>query len=125
MKVYYLQDENGEIIQDDFDKFDDRCLEIDKEDYNLVEGYNGGLFLYDYTKTEEYKARAAAFQSEYELEMLRRQRAEECFPIINRGSLWFDRLTEEQKSELATWYQAWLDVTQTKVVPECPAWLKN
>lgn len=125
MKVYYLQDENGEIIQDDFEKFDDRCLEIDKEDYNLVEGYNGGLFLYDYTKTEEYKARAAAFQSECELEMLRRQRAEECFPIINRGSLWFDRLTEEQKEELATWYQAWLDVTQTKVVPECPAWLKN
>lgn len=102
MKVYYLQNENGEIIQDDFEKFDDRCLEREREDYNLVNGYNGGLFFYEYTQTDEYKAKAAAFADQVEVETLRQRRAEECFSVINRGALWFDRLTEEQKAELDT-----------------------
>ena len=95
MKIYYLQNENGEIIQDDFEKFDDRCLEKEREDYSIVNGYNGALFLYEYTQTDEYKAKAAEFESKSFLRELREQRKEECFPIINRGSLWFDRLTEE------------------------------
>ena len=111
MKVFYLQNEDGEIIQDDFEKFDDRCLEIERDKYNLVSGYNGGLFLYEYTQTEEYKAKAAEYQAWRETEELRRRRQEECFSVINRGELWYSRLTEEQKTELGVWYQAWLDVT--------------
>lgn len=123
MKVYYLQNEDGEIIQDDFEKFDDRCLEIERDKYNLVSGYNGGLFLYEYTQTEEYKVKAAEYQAWRETEELRRRRQEECFSVINRGELWYSRLTEEQKAELGVWYQAWLDVTDTKAVPDRPAWL--
>lgn len=67
----------------------------------------------------------AAEQEEYIKEKLRNRRATECFPIINRGKLWYDKLTVEQQTELSTWYEAWLDVTQTKIVPETPDWVNN
>lgn len=57
-------------------------------------------------------------------ELYRHQREEECFPIINRGAMWYEMLTEEQKDELRTWYKAWLDVTDTMIIPERPIWLK-
>lgn len=58
-----------------------------------------------------------------ELNNLRFQRELVCFPYINRGYLWYNKLTDAQKNELDTWYQAWLDVTETKVIPEKPEWL--
>ena len=58
------------------------------------------------------------------LEELRQQREVECFSIINRGQLWYSTLTEEQLLELNTWYNAWLDITETKFVPEKPSWIK-
>lgn len=54
---------------------------------------------------------------------LRQNREAECFPIINRGQPWYDTLTEEHKTELNTWYQAWLEVTETKIIPIKPEWL--
>lgn len=54
---------------------------------------------------------------------LRNQREVECFPIINRGKLWYDNLTTKQIAELNEWYNAWLDVTETKVIPNKPNWL--
>lgn len=56
---------------------------------------------------------------------LRKRRANECFTVINRGRLWYDRLTIEQYSELELWYQAWLDVTKTLKVPDEPTWLND
>jgi hypothetical protein len=64
-----------------------------------------------------------ALQQEAETEAIRQRREQECFSIINRGPLWYEMLTEEQKEELKTWYQAWLDATNTRVVPDKPAWL--
>lgn len=58
------------------------------------------------------------------LEKLRVRRELECFPIINRGQCWYNKLTEAQKIELDKWYEAWLDVTDTKIVPNKPTWLK-
>lgn len=58
------------------------------------------------------------------LTAFRAQRAVECFPIINRGQLWYNRLTAQQREELQNWYQAWLDVTQTLTVPVKPDWIK-
>ena len=55
---------------------------------------------------------------------LRRLRQAECFSIINRGQPWYNKLTAEQKSELDIWYDNWLNVTETKVIPERPSWLK-
>lgn len=56
---------------------------------------------------------------------IRLQRKFECFPIVNRGRLWYDRLTEEQMSELGEWYQAWLDAPQTGAIPEKLSWLND
>lgn len=56
---------------------------------------------------------------------LRKQREKICFPYINRGELWYSRLSDVQITELNTWYQAWLDVTETKTIPETPGWLNE
>ncbi len=58
-----------------------------------------------------------------QLQQLRNRRQSECFVVINRGQLWYDTLTAEQKSELNSWYKAWLDVTATAVVPTRPSWI--
>lgn len=58
------------------------------------------------------------------LENLRNQREIECFTIINRGELWYESLNETQKKELREWYNAWLDITETKIIPNKPEWLK-
>ena len=56
---------------------------------------------------------------------LRALREQKCFPIINRGALWYDTLTEEQVTELREWYTAWLDVTVTFKIPKKPKWLQE
>lgn len=55
---------------------------------------------------------------------IRANREEKCFPIINRGQLWYDTLTEAQHNELAVWYRAWLDATDTMVEPDDLDWIK-
>ena len=55
--------------------------------------------------------------------ILRNRREQECFPVINRGALWYDTLTPEQLEELQKWYTSWLDVTETLEEPIKPEWL--
>lgn len=55
---------------------------------------------------------------------IRANREKKCFPIINRGQLWYDTLTEQQHNELAVWYRAWLDATETMVEPNDLDWIK-
>ena len=62
--------------------------------------------------------------AENELREIRIQREIECFPYINRGTLWYELLTEEQKTELKEWYQKWLDAPATKEIPTKPTWLE-
>jgi len=73
-----------------------------------------------YIKNGKIASRTPAVTDDY----LRSKRNSECFPIINRGELWYDSLTQEQRIELSVWYRAWLDVTETKVVPTKPSWLE-
>lgn len=54
---------------------------------------------------------------------LRQQRETECFPIINRGNLWYNKLTSAQLIELDNWYQSWLNAPETKQIPNKPEWL--
>lgn len=58
-----------------------------------------------------------------DLDFWRRRREKKCFPIINRGQLWYDSLTDVQKTELRAWYKAWLDITKTYAEPVKPIWL--
>lgn len=64
------------------------------------------------------------YTEEQLLDHLRIRREEECFPSINRGQLWYNTLTAQQYDELQVWYQEWLDVTETKNIPEKPEWLR-
>lgn len=57
-------------------------------------------------------------------ERLRLIRDTVVFPIINRGLLWYMRLSEEQLEELDEWYTAWLDAPETGIIPETPKWLE-
>ena len=59
------------------------------------------------------------------VEILRKRRATECFPVINRGFLWYNRLSREQLNELDDWYQAWLDAPKTGIVPATPTWIND
>lgn len=74
---------------------------------------------YEYEDIQVYKQ----FTEEQFKNNLRAKRETECFSIINRGQLWYDTLTEAQKAELKEWYIAWLDVTDTLVVPNKPNWI--
>lgn len=62
-------------------------------------------------------------KEEVDLMTLRYERLNKCFSIINRGKLWYDSLTPQQLEELKEWYEKWLDVTETLVIPTKPAWL--
>lgn len=55
----------------------------------------------------------------------RQLRENVCYPIVNRGKLWYDHLTLAQQTELNDWYEAWLDVTETHIIPDTPAWVNN
>lgn len=57
-------------------------------------------------------------------ERVRNLRELQCFPIINRGTLWYNTLSSKQMQELDQWYKAWLDVTKTKQIPVKPSWLE-
>lgn len=59
-----------------------------------------------------------------ELAELRYKREVECFSILDKCPFWYERFTDEQKEELKVWYKAWLDVTETKIVPEKPDFIK-
>ena len=64
-------------------------------------------------------------QEEQLKKQLRAVRERVCFPVINRGPLWYDTLSAAQRDELAVWYRAWLDVTHTMQVPKTPVWLQQ
>ena len=82
--------------------------------YKVVDG--------ELVKDEE---KDAADRVELLREDLRRQREEECYPVINRGWMWYLSLTLSQWRELRSWYLDWLNVTDTLTPPERPAWIDS
>ena len=95
-------------------------MEVSDETYEMLNSFNIG---YNW----KYNQASATFTQETLLtdENLKDLRQIECFNILdNRSQMWYNHLTTEQKQELETWYQAWLDITETKVIPEKPEWLK-
>ncbi len=55
----------------------------------------------------------------------RHRREIKCYPIINRGKLWYDLLTEARHSQLESWYHDWLDVTETHKEPDDLYWFNE
>lgn len=126
--LYVKFDEKGKAIHmieaDSLEK-----IKPDKEGYEpvaetIASGDQYYLFKREgkITVDDVWKAR---HQAELELAHLRIRRANECFTYIDRSVLWFDRLTDAQKEELRTWYQGWLDVTETRTPPERPSWIEE
>lgn len=70
----------------------------------------------DYDNSEDLRVK--------EIQNLRVIREIECFSIVNRGKLWYNKLTDFQLEELDKWYQDWLNVTDTLIKPKKPEWLK-
>ena len=81
-------------------------------------------YRYDNGKLMLDQSRLHALNDERINNDLRRKRDKVCFPYVNRGYLWYSKLTDDQKEQLNEWYQAWLDVTDTKVAPQMLEWLK-
>lgn len=73
--------------------------------------FDGEKLIFDDTRAYE-------LGNDFKKNDIREDRARKCFSVINRGELWYARLTEEQKAELETWYQKWLDAPQTGIEPE-------
>ena len=90
---------------------------ITDEEFNLYIGDSSSY------KIENGKFVRLKPESELLGNLLRKRREKECFPVINRGTLWYEKLTGEQKTELSTWYEAWLDAPATLTVPEKPSWI--
>ena len=82
------------------------------QSYKVVEGN----LIFDENKESEVEQEALKQE-------LRARRESECFALINRSPLWYDSLSSIQHKELKEWYDAWLNVTETLVVPERPNWL--
>lgn len=81
------------------------------------------LTFYRYKLVDGALVKDDSYISDIEKESIRVRRERDCFPIVNRGMLWYKHLTESQVSELETWYRLWLDAPQTGSIPDMPEWL--
>lgn len=117
---YIQKDVNNNIVAACDKKFDD-TFELADEEYEL--GFDGKLYSESEMKSEDYLSKKLIYEKETSLIFIRTRRESECFSIINRGTLWHDKLSTQQKSELSKWYEAWLDAPATGVIPERPTWI--
>lgn len=78
--------------------------------------YDGTGLVFDEKQKQE-------IQNEYRKNEIRARREKECFSYVNRGTLWYNKLTPEQDAELQTWYDAWLDAPESLAVPKKLEWL--
>ena len=94
-----------------------------KDKYNFIVKYNHQMGLDIVYTNGGILARSPIETEDEKNEKLRLKREQKCFPIINRGQLWYKKLTQEQINELDQWYNDWLNITETKVEPTKPMWL--
>lgn len=94
--------------------------EIEDLDYkSLLEKQSQGFEIF--TDDDGFpNFRTKIYTDEEQLEYLRLKRNEECFSVVNRGTVWYDTLSQEQLENLKNWYTDWLNITETKVVPVMP-----
>ncbi len=109
--------EIGYKFEYEMKKYDEIAEWCNTNECTLEESYEDGKYFYTIVKLDN------SLTEEEELNHLRKSREYQCFSIINRGQLWYNTLTEAQIQELNQWYQDWLDVTETKVIPTKLSWL--
>lgn len=118
MKVNYTIDKNNIITSYTQIPFDINLpyLEVKNPQEDIIIGYSQLI-------DGKIKLNKQKYNEDMKLLTLRIRREEECFNIVNRGEVWYNTLSQEQKEELQEWYQAWLNVTDTKKIPTKPSWL--
>ena len=126
IKLFVKFDENGKLVS--FARFN-RLNEIkpSAEGFEQTEDVSDEDILYLIKKDgviQIDEERKTVDAEKKQIGEIRSRRSYECFPIINRGSLWYNKLTAEQKTELSVWYEAWLDAPATKIIPSKPLWIK-
>lgn len=119
--MFYKVNDKNEIIETCIENYDGNFLETDKE---IEFGFDNKLYFVEDMQKDNYLARKQEFEKQAYIVDLRAKRDDECFSVVDRGSLWYETLTDTQKEELKVWHQAWLNVTETKIIPEKPSWLK-
>lgn len=122
MKYYFNKQENCFYQEDQLTEITPDLIEYSQEEYNTL--WNCDALHYVDMDPETGLPQQCLVDEEEQLKYYRRIREKECFPYINRGKLWYDTLTNKQKEQLEQWYDAWLNVTDTKTIPEKPNWLK-
>lgn len=117
MKYYVILADDNKTITAVYQDNVDGTIEIDT-DKPIEDLAFGG---YEYVNGELIENEQK--HNELKMNEIRVLRDEICFPIINRGELWYNTLADWQIEELNNWYRAWLDAPETKVIPEKPTWL--
>lgn len=117
---YIKRNKFGDVEAASDVKFDD-SYELANEEYDV--GFDGRLYSASEMQGAEYLAQKAKFDDEMKKAVIRARRDVECFPIINRGVPWHDRLSAEQKRELNEWYAKWCDAPDTKIIPAKLDWV--
>lgn len=122
--MFITLDNSKHVDSWSFGKNNDTMIEIDNSlmptDWNqnaFYYKYEDGKLIFDANYKEQLDGSAKILR-------LRKDRELKCFPIINRGYLWYKTLSNKQIKELENWYAAWLDAPQTLTEPHTPEWLK-
>lgn len=78
------------------------------------------------TLTDEEQALKNSYVYNQETIEFRKRREIECFSYTDRGELWYNEnvnINQERINEFSNWRDLWLNVTETRVIPEKPIWL--
>lgn len=133
-KIYARTDSTGKVIY-----IFSEVFETPRDTDILIDGTNtarhgaqkyavtddDGFYNYEIVNGKLQQHDKTADKIEAKKENIRQLREIKCFDYVNRGQLWYDMLTAEQKEELRLWYIAWLDAPATLVIPKTPVWLDN
>jgi hypothetical protein len=91
-------------------------VDVEKVEYKPKRTEQEKIFVYVPYTEQELK--------EIKINELKDKREIECFSVINRGILWYNKLDSEKIEQLEKWYNDWLNITETLIVPTKPDWLK-
>lgn len=119
---YVLKDASGKVTAFGGYKFHANCEET-AEQYDV--GFDGKIYSATEMQGEAYARKRAECEQAEALAGLRARREQECFMVVNRGALWYDKLTDEQKEELSSWYEEWLNAPETGIIPSKPTWIDS
>ena len=133
-KIYARANADGIVVHIFSQAFEtpletDVCIDETNTDRHGAQKYpvmdENGIFNYEVKNGVFQERDKTADYTNLAADELRSRRETECFAVINRGLLWYEKLTQVQKQELSEWYEAWLDAPATGTAPTAPVWLNE